>query len=204
MRKPVIGLTGPTGAGKSTVAGALRKLGCAVIDADRVAREVTDRPECREKLRNSFGKDIVCPDGSLNRGLLAERAFSSPEKTQLLNHITHPAVLKEFTRRMEAEEQSGARAVILDVPLLFESGADSLCDTTVAVITPAESRRKRIMARDGITGEQARKRMDAQHGETYYSGRAAYIFDGSTPLDAFDGAVAALLDTDFEEINETH
>lgn len=194
MSKPVIGLTGPTGAGKSTVAAALKKLGCAVVDADRIARETVGEKECLEALRRAFGGDIAGPDGKLDRRLLAQRAFSSPENTRRLNSITHPLILKESVRRIEKEKRNGIRAVILDAPLLFESGADSLCDTTIAVVTSEESRLKRIMARDQITREQALERMKAQHDGAYYTSRAAYPFDGSIGWGEFDGAVAALLE----------
>lgn len=202
MNKPVIGLTGPTGAGKSTVAAAFAKLGCAVIDADVLARQAVQDPECLAALAGAFGADIVAPDGSLDRRLLAKRAFPSPEKTETLNRITHPAVLKETVRRIAELKKSGAAAVVLDAPLLFESGADSLCDTTVAVTAPPESRLRRIMARDGISEETARERMNAQHPNEYYEQRAAHRFDGCTDYAVLEDGIASLLEEILEEGNE--
>ena len=202
-KPPVIGLTGPTGAGKSTVAAAFRKLGCAVVDADRTARLVTDRPECLARLQEAFGRGIVEPDGHLSRKELARRAFSSPENTRLLNEITHPAIVSACREQVEQAQSSGeCRAVILDAPLLFESGTQHLCDATVAVITPDDSRRKRIMARDGISEDAARRRMAAQHDNVYYRRNAGYTFDGSTAWDIFDEAAAALLGRVMRDLNE--
>lgn len=202
MGKPVIGLTGPTGAGKSTVAAAFRKFGCAVIDADRVARDMVKDPGCLAQLKESFGADIVAQGGLLDRRKLAARAFSSPENTRKLNAVTHPAIIRECARQIEAAAAGDCRAVILDAPLLFESGTQDLCGATVAVITPDASRLKRIMARDGISEEDAARRMAAQHGNHYYRERADYTFDGSTPWPVFDETVAALLDRIMGELDE--
>lgn len=202
MSKPVIGLTGPTGAGKSTVAAAFCKLGCIVVDADRIARTIVDQPDCLAQLKSTFGYEIVSPDGLLNRHELASRAFSSPENTQKLNEVTHPAIICECKRQIEAARASDCKAVILDAPLLFESGTQELCAATVAVITPDASRRKRIMARDGISQEAADQRMAAQHGNDYFRRQADYTFDGSTDWSVFDGAVGNLLDLILRELDE--
>lgn len=202
MVSPVLGLTGPTGAGKSTVAAALKKLGCAVVDADRLAREAVAMPECQAALQKKFGADIVGPDGLLDRKLLAKRAFAAPECTAALNRIIHPAVIEESVRRLHQAQETGCLAVILDAPLLFESGAENLCDATIAVVAPDVSRAKRIMARDGITAEQAEERMRAQHGVSYYEEHADYLFDGTVDWSVFDGAVKALLERILRDLNE--
>ncbi len=202
MLSPVLGLTGPTGAGKSTVAAALKKLGCAVVDADRLAREAVAMPECRAALQEEFGADIVEPDGTLDRRLLARRAFSDPERTKALNRITHPAIIKESVRRLRQAQETGAAAVILDAPLLFESGAESLCDATIAVVAPDAVRLARVMARDGIAAEQAEERMRAQHGVSYFEEHADYTFDGTADWSVFDGAVKALLERILRDLYE--
>jgi dephospho-CoA kinase len=202
LSKPVIGLTGPTGAGKSTVAAVFRDLGCAIIDADILARKAVTNAECLHALSGEFGADIVRSDGSLNRELLAKRAFSTPEKTEKLNRITHPVILQETTRRIRELQNSNITAIILDAALLFESGADSLCNTTVAVTAPPESRLKRIMKRDGITAEAAKQRMSAQHSNRFYEERAAYVFDGCTAYEVLQERVTQLLRQILEETNE--
>ncbi len=176
----IIGLTGPTGAGKSTACAAMRDSGCAVIDADQVAREVvrSDSP-CLEELTKAFGRDILRPDGMLSRSQLAQKAFSSHEATARLNAVTHPYIMRAVQQQIEALKERGARFIVLDAPLLFESGADKLCDVVVAVTAPLELRLKRIMQRDGISREAAEKRIGAQREEDYYTLRARYVLDGA-------------------------
>lgn len=202
MDKPVIGLTGPTGAGKTTVAAAFRRHGCAVVDADRIARDVVSRPQCRDGLRAAFGGEIFRRYGSLDRRKLAEVAFSSPENTKKLNAVTHPVIIAESEKKIAAARAGGCRAVILDAPLLFESGAGRLCDATVAVITPDASRLRRIIARDGLPEATARVRMAAQHGNGYFRARADYLFDGDAEWRFFYPAAEALLNRILGDLNE--
>ncbi len=166
----VIGLTGPTGAGKSTVAAVWRQMGLPVIDCDALARQVTqpDSP-CLEALTEAFGGDIRRPDGTLDRALLAQRAFASPDATARLNAITHPAILALIRQRLEDAADAGYGTAVLDAPTLFEAGADALCDTVVAVLAPTGQRLARIQARDNLTPEQAQRRMAAQQPDGFYA-----------------------------------
>ena len=194
----VIGLTGPTGAGKSTVAKELESLGCRIVDCDRIARRITDTcAPCREALQEEFGADIF-REGVLDRKLLAQRAFASPEKTQRLNGITHPWILRETQAQVEAGLAAGARAVVIDAPLLFEAGADRFCQKILAVTVPYEKRLRRIIARDNITEEQARARMDAQHPESWYEARADWVVSGSMD----DAALRGILEKHLAEGGE--
>lgn len=203
MSKMVIGLTGPTGAGKSTVAAAWEKAGCAVVDADKIAREAVLRPACVAELKAEFGGDIADEKGNLDRRLLAKRAFASPQKTERLNAITHPVITEEVIKRISLLQQSGAKAIILDAPLLFESGADRLCNTSVAVTAPVEIRRNRIMARDSIPAELAMQRIGAQQEDSYYNGQAAYVFDGSMNLSSVPARAQELLERILGEYHES-
>ncbi|MBW7573420.1 dephospho-CoA kinase [Caproiciproducens faecalis] len=182
MTDLVIGLTGPTGAGKSTVAAAFQKAGCLVVDADRIARLTISDEKCLSALRAEFGNDIVGEDNRLNRTLLAQRAFSDKKSTQRLNAITHPLIKEEIVRQINECRKKDARAVILDAPLLFESGADSLCTVSVAVTAPAEVRLYRIVNRDSITPELAKARMSTQQDDAYYHSRAQYLIDGTLSI----------------------
>lgn len=170
MRKLfVIGLTGPTGAGKSTIAQALRARGIPILDCDIAAREITEKGSpFLAQLAEAFGQDILLPDGTLNRRLLGSRAFCDSEKTKLLNCITHPAIIARIKKQLAELAQAGNTAAVLDAPTLFEAGADALCDFTVCVVADEETRLHRIMERDGISEEQARARMSAQKPEEYY------------------------------------
>ena len=202
-RQPyVIGLTGPTGSGKSTVAQTLRRLGCAIVDADAAARNAAEQPACLAKLKEAFGADIIRPDGVLDRKALSKRAFASSEATRLLNSITHPAIFETCIRQIQESQRTGCKAVILDAPLLFESGAERLCDAVIAVTAPPESRLRRIMARDNIGEDLARARMEAQHGEEYYTKRAGYAFSGSTEWSVLDKKAGELLERILENLDQ--
>ena len=192
----ILGLTGPTGAGKSTVAGLLAGLGFAVIDADQVAREVMEpgSPLLLE-LRDRFGGDILREDGSLNRKLLAARAFSSKEGSAALNAITHPAICRRAKSRMEALEAAGNSFLLFDAPLLFESGADQICDVTACVVANDESRLARIMERDGISRDEGLLRMSAQPPTSFYTGRCDYVLKNNGDAELLRTQVETLMES---------
>lgn len=180
----IIGLTGPTGAGKSEAARALAAEGCAVVDADRVSREAVEQPECLNALAEAFGADILRPDGTLDRRALAWRAFETREKTQLLNDITHPRILQYIRQQLQHALDSGAEAVVVDAPLLFESKLDAVCQVNIAVLAPAEVRLQRICARDGLSEEEAVRRMNIQPQDAFYITRADYVFQNAKEPEA--------------------
>ena len=168
----VIGVCGQTGAGKSTVCRLLARKGAEVIDTDRIAREVVlPGSPVLKTLAEVFGADILLPDGKLNRGLLAGRAFRTPETAKKLSEITHPAIVKIALERAENALAEGRTAVI-DAPLLFTAGLDQFCDLTVKVTAPEEERVRRIMNRDGIPQEAALRRVRAQAEEDKLSAAA--------------------------------
>lgn len=172
----ILGLTGKTGAGKSTVAAILKEKGCAVIDGDAVAREIV-KPgmPCLEKLCAAFGNDILLPDGSLDRKGLAKKAFSSKENTALLNSVTHPFIKSRFEDFISAAEKSGFRTAVIDAAALLESDCKDLCGKIAVVHAPEEIRLQRILERDGITREQALIRMNGQREDEYYISQADYV-----------------------------
>lgn len=162
----IIGLTGQTGAGKSTVCELLIEKGLFVIDCDKVARNVTEKGSITlDLLADAFGSDIILADGSLNRRELASRAFQTPEKTELLNSITHPAIINSINKVIAEHKNEN---IVLDAPTLIESGAYKLCDKIVSVLADADVRKKRIMARDNLTLIEAEKRMNAQKDDSFY------------------------------------
>lgn len=180
----IIGLTGLTGAGKSTVAQKLMAYGCYHIDADKVAKDVINNSEdVKNKLKERFGDDVVNPDGTTNRPLLASRAFANEENINALNEITHPAVTKEIQSIIKDMSEIGYRGVIIDAIALFESGEDKLCDFTVAVIAPKDIRLERIMKRDNITEEKALLRINAQKDESFFTKRADFVLWNYPPYD---------------------
>lgn len=165
-----LGLTGPTGAGKSTVARLLEQNGIPLVDADAIARTVTEKGSpVLSALADTFGKEILFPNGSLDRRALAAVAFSSKENTEKLNAVTHPAILARIRRALA---DATGDAVVLDAPLLFETGLDALCDHTAAIVADEAVRLARITARDGISEEAAKKRMAVQPDTAFYAARA--------------------------------
>jgi len=132
--KPVIGILGGIGSGKSTVAAAFGRLGCAVIDADKMALEVLINKDAVKQIMDIFGPDIVLLQGEIDRKKLADRVFSNPELLKKLNEIIHPRVLKQtetLLARYLADE--AIPAIALDVPLLMETGWHTRCDVLVFV-----------------------------------------------------------------------
>ena len=166
----IIGLTGPTGSGKSSVSKTAEALGFKVIDCDTVARKATEKgSDGLKALTAAFGEDILFNDGTLNRRLLANKAFSSKEKTQLLNDTIFPFIIK----LIKAEIKDGD--YILDAPTLFESGLDSICDRTVGILADSEIRLKRIIERDKLTINDAKVRMNAGKSDEFYLKNADFI-----------------------------
>ena len=179
MKTLVIGLTGQTGAGKTTISEYAKALGCAVVNADSVSREALSKgSDCLKKLAESFGYDIIDVDGLCKRGLLAERAFSSREKTDLLNSITHPWIIDRCREYIEELMHKDYDVILFDAPQLFESGGDKLCDFVITVIADKDIRLDRRTERDGISKKDAALRIDAQHSEEYYTKRSDYTIDG--------------------------
>lgn len=190
----VVGLTGPTGAGKSAVARRLEAAGWQIIDADVLARRVVEPGEAAlEALVERFSASILNADGTLDRAALARVAFASREATAALNAIVHPAVITKMNEELAEAKARGVKVVALDVPLLFQAGLESLCDLTVAVTAPDDVRRERICRRDTLSEEQATARMNAQPPAEYYTSRADRVIDNGGDEAALAAAVAALL-----------
>lgn len=176
-RVRLIGLTGQSGAGKSTAAKVFEQNGFTVINADELVKKVyAPNSPCLFAISSRFGRDIINTDGTLNRVLLAQRAFSSIENTAALNEIVHPFVLSEMLRELKDVED----IAVFDAPQLFESGIDAVCDVIVSVVADEDVRLKRITLRDGITEAQARDRINAQHSEEFFKSNSDFIIENNT------------------------
>ncbi len=181
LNKTLIGLTGKTGAGKSTVSKYLKDKGAYIIDGDIVAREVLiDNAELLNELAKNFGDDIL-ENGVLNRKKLAEKAFSTKENTVLLNSIMHPAINEKIM--LEANEAFKTHnVVIVDAAAIIESGYADICDKLIVVSAPEEIRKSRIMMRDGISEKDALIRINGQKADEFYESKADYIIKNYEPF----------------------
>ena len=189
-----IGLTGPTGSGKSLVAALWAERGAAIIDADQIAREVTEPGSpCLAALTEAFSPDILRKDGSLDRKALANLAFADPAATKTLTEITHPPILALCRARAEAAAADGVPFIVFDAPLLFESGLAADCDLTVAVLADKEIRLSRIRERDSLTESEARLRMQTQPDDEYYTKRADRVLYNGGDIDELRAQAEAML-----------
>ncbi len=180
----VLGLTGPTGAGKSTVRDILSQRGFPVIDADKVARNVISGSEkCLMDLALSFSVSILNHDGTLNRQKLADIVFADKNKLKQLNKITFPHIRAEISRIISEETGKNESLVILDAPTLFESGCDKMCSGVLTVTASEKDRLNRILLRDRLSDKQARLRINAQHSEEFYTKRANYVIINDGDID---------------------
>ena len=184
-RPVLIGLTGGTGAGKTSALAALEDLGGTVLDCDAVYHQMlrTD-PALREAITAAFGP-VFCPDGSPDRQKLGTLVFSDHAALDRLNAIVYEYLPPELLRRAQ-----GHTLVGLDAISLMESGLGRLCACTVAVLAPAEDRVRRIMARDGISEDYARLRISAQQPDAFYRERCSHILENNcaTPAQFRDQA----------------
>lgn len=174
----IIGVTGSIASGKSTVTRALRALGAAVVDADAIVHEL-QRPGAPVTLAigREFGPGVIRPDGSLDRAALGQIVFGDPARRKALEGIVHPAVRERIWQEVERCRAEGRPAVVLDIPLLFESGWDRLVDEVWVVYVDRETQKARLMARDGLSPEEAERRITAQMDLETKRARAHRVID---------------------------
>jgi len=159
----IIGLTGSIATGKSTVSRMLKQKGYPIVDADEISRLVVEPGSpVLTSIAETFGSDILLADGSLNREKLGSLIFNDTEKRKKLNEIIHPAVRKEMLRQKEEWLEKGANTIIMDIPLLFESKLQSYVDKIIVVSAAPTVQRKRLMARNGYSQDEADARINSQ------------------------------------------
>ncbi len=175
----IIGLTGQSGAGKSTVSKVFEGKGVTAVNADSVAHEALKTEKCKESLRAAFGDGIFDEKGEVVRKALAKVAFSSQENTQKLNGCTHPVITELTLSTFKELESKGEGAVLLDAPTLLESGLHKICSVIVSVISDKNLRAERIMKRDGLTLDEAMLRLNAQHDDEFYTDKSDYVIENN-------------------------
>lgn len=180
----IIGLTGGIACGKTTVAEMLEELGAVIIDADAISHELTaPGGEALPAIREAFGRLVFFPDGTLNREVLAALVFSNEAERKTLNEITHPMILQRLEENIATCRKMGSLIVVLDVPLLFEVGAEKLADITVCTTSPREVQIERMRTRSGLGYEQAVKRIESQMPLSQKEALSDVVLDTNKPLD---------------------
>jgi len=188
----ILGLTGSLGSGKTFVSSLMSRCGAKVVCADTIARDIVQPGKpVLSAIARQFGDGVLLPDGSLDRHALAKIVFADPDKRLLLESLIHPTV-----RERELELIQSYRAdplVVLDVPLLFETGLDAECDQTVVVTINDEERFRRLASYRGIDRDEAQRRLSAQMSQADKIARADHVIDNSGSRRATAAKVAVLL-----------
>ena len=186
----IIGITGGTGCGKTTLLDLIRKQGGLVLDCDAVYHELLAADgQLLSAIENRFPG--VVEEGGLNRKKLGAIVFADENALLDLNRITHGAVKREVVRRLSSAPDLAA----IDAIGLFEGGLAELCHVTVAVTAPVEDRVRRLMARDGISEEYARNRIAAQHDEGWFREKCGHVLENDGTLQSFQAKCVAFLQT---------
>ena len=176
----ILGLTGGIASGKSTVSKKLKELGSYIIDADKISREVSDSTEILKKLEENFGLQII-DSGHLDRKKLRELVFEKKEKRELLNSIMHPVIEKKIIK--EIEENKKEKLIILDVPLLYETKLEYLCDKVLVVSVDEKIQIERLKKRDMIEKKMAKKIINTQMPLTEKLKKADIYIENNGTLD---------------------
>lgn len=190
-----LGITGRSGCGKSTVTAIFSSKGVPLVDADQCSREMLlPGSPLLPQLAARFGADIIREDGTLDRHLLADRAFASPEGKAALDALTHPEILRRIRAAKEAARRTGAPLFVLDGAVIVGSAAEGECDQLAVVTAPFETSVARIAARDGISPEMAARRLNAQTPEAVLTAKADYILPNTSTREALAKAANELCD----------
>ncbi len=189
----IIGITGPTGAGKTTALREMAALGAVILDCDEIYHDLLQTNESlRQELGARYG-DVILPDGMLDRKKLGAVVFGDEKALEDLNVITHRYVAERVDREIAHAKAGGRPGVAVDAIALLESGLATRCDATVAVIAPAELRIRRIMNREGIGEDYARARVEAQKPDRFFRENCDYTLENNGDDGAAFGGEAKAL-----------
>ena len=195
----VLGLCGGSGSGKGGVSRSFARYGVPSVDTDAVYHDIISRPSpCTAELAARYGREIINENGSLSRAALSRIVFEDSVALTDLNKITHKHILATVREIIRENVALGVDMILIDAPLLFESGFDKECDAIIAVVSEESLRVKRIMERDSIGKEAALKRISAQLSDEYISARADFVIVNSGDFSAIDSRV----DEIFSELNK--
>ena len=190
----VIGLTGPTGAGKGEVANIFAHYKIPVINADHVYHTLITPPSsCLQELVETFGKKILTPNGNLDRRALGGIVFNDPAAREKLNSIAHRYVMEEVKNQMERFRREGVPVAVFDAPQLFEAGAHKACGAVISVLADRGLRMERIIKRDNISAEAAMRRILAQKSDDFFKTHSDYIVENNGNLESLTPQVHRIL-----------
>ncbi len=195
----IIGLTGPTGAGKGTLCKKIEELGIPCIDTDAIYHSLISSPSpCLDELKERFGISIINTNGSLNRATLAKLVFegdNAKENLEALNHITHKYVWNETNALLTSYMNKGKKCAVIDAPALFSSHLFvGTCDLIVSVLCDKETRLERIVERDGISREVALARINAQPSEEFFIQNSDYCITNCASIDHMNEQLISILE----------
>ena len=191
----VIGLTGSIGTGKSEAARQLEALGASIISADQVGHEAyTPNTEAWEHVVSAFGDEILQDDGEIDRRKLGTIVFSDPGQLERLNQIMHPRMAQMVADKVEVLRGQGVEVGVVEAALLFEAGWDSLVEEVWTTDSPEQAVIERLKVRNGMSEEEARKRMSSQMGRTERLDRSDYVIENSGDMVALGVAIKELWD----------
>lgn len=185
----VLGITGPSGAGKGTASEILKKYGFYHIDTDRLVPEIY--PAALPQLIGRFGPQIA-ENGTVVKKELAKAAFSSPEATAALNGILHPMIMARVEELIREAEAKGYAGVSVDGAALHEAHAERVCDKILCILAPREERLHRVVLRDGIPQNAAKMRFEAQKSDEYYASQSDAVIVNRT-VEQLEKELKALL-----------
>ena len=190
----VIGITGPSGSGKSLLCRFLSENGVFCIDADKVYHSLLIPPsECLDAIRKAFGDEIFTSDGELDRAALATLVFNDTQKLELLNLTVLRYVLAKIRDIIGEYREQGGKTVAVDAPTLIESGFDKECDIVVSVIASPSDRKERIIERDTISEQRANERIKAQKSDEFYRSHSGIVIENNGTPEQFKEVAERLL-----------
>lgn len=190
----IVGLTGGIATGKSTVSAIFQSHGIPVIDADILAREIVEPGEpALQEIAETFGKDYLKDDGTLDRPKLGKRVFSDPEALADLNRITHTQIHQRFLKRVKLYQQSNIPIVIYDMPLLFECKYSNVVDCTVVVYTSEKMQLERLIKRNQFSQKEAQRRINSQIPIEEKKKLGDYLIDNSKTIEHTKNQIKTLL-----------
>lgn len=189
----VIGVAGGIASGKSTVSRVFEELGARVLDADAIGHDLLRTDRMRDRIRETFGDGVLTPEGDVDRRALGRQVFGDEQARQELNRLVRPAIRAEIRRRiagMRGEGYDGA--VVVDAPLLVDTGPTDLADRVILVTAPASTRKERIIRRGGLSGEEAEQRIAAQVPDAKQARWADHVLENNGTRDELTEQAEAL------------